>query len=63
MRPLDELIAFCIRHTGIREDTPREHYERWWPRDRERVERTYALLDPAGSTVLKIAPHGGQFRG
>jgi integrase len=43
----DELIAFCIRQTGVREHTLREHYEAWWPRDREHVERTYALLDSA----------------
>jgi integrase len=59
----DELISFCVRQTGVREHTLREHYERWWPRDRERVERTYALLDSEVPSARNIAPHGGQFRG
>lgn len=59
----DELIAFCVRQTGVREDTLRRHYENWWPRDRERVERTYALLDSSISSMKKIGPRGGQIVG
>ena len=36
----DELIAFVVRQTGVREETLRQHYERWWPRDRARVAAT-----------------------
>jgi hypothetical protein len=45
----DELIAFVVRQTGVREETLRQHYEHWWPRDRARIAATYALLDPAPS--------------
>jgi hypothetical protein len=35
-----------VRQTGVREETLRRHYEHWWPRDREKVQATYAALDP-----------------
>jgi hypothetical protein len=33
--------------TGVRLDTLKQHYERWWPRDQEQIGATYATLDPS----------------
>jgi hypothetical protein len=41
------LSAWLVRQTGVRTDTLKRHYERWWPRDREAIRATCALLDPA----------------
>jgi len=43
---VERLTAWLIRQTGVRLDTLKQHYERWWPRDRDAVRATYALLDP-----------------
>ena len=61
----DELIAFAIRQTGVREDTLRTHYERWWPRDRDKVRATYAVLDPVlepakAANCPRIVPETGE---
>jgi hypothetical protein len=45
---VERLTAWLIRQTGVRLDTLKQHYERWWPRDRDAIRATYALLDPAG---------------
>jgi len=34
------------RPDPVRLDTLKRHYERWWPRDRDAIRATYALLDP-----------------
>jgi len=44
---VERLTAWLVRQTGIRLDTLKRHYERWWPRDRAAIRATYALLDPA----------------
>jgi integrase len=43
---VERLTAWLMRQTGVRLDTLKRHYERWWPRDREAIRATYALLDP-----------------
>lgn len=60
----DELIAFCVRQTGVREATLRLHYERWWPRDRDKVRATYAVLDPTVELANRprIVPGKGKMR-
>jgi len=40
------LTAWLVRQTGVRLDTLKQHYERWWPRDRDAIHATYAMLDP-----------------
>jgi integrase len=44
---VERLTAWLVRQTGVRLDTLKRHYERWWPRDRAAIRGTYALLDPA----------------
>jgi integrase len=43
---VERLTAWLVRQTGVRIDTLKQHYERWWPRDRAAIRATYALLDP-----------------
>ncbi|TMA69203.1 MAG: hypothetical protein E6J69_06210 [Deltaproteobacteria bacterium] len=43
---VERLTAWLVRQTGVRLDTLKQHYQRWWPRDREAVRATYATLDP-----------------
>jgi integrase len=43
---VERLTAWLVRQTGVRLDTLKRHYERWWPRDRAAIRATYALLDP-----------------
>jgi hypothetical protein len=54
---VERLTAWLVRQTGVRLDTLKRHYERWWPRDREAIRATYALLDPA--VKGQIATRGG----
>src|SRR6266446_3102492 len=46
---VERLTASLVRQTGVRLDTLEQHYQRWWPRDREAVRATHAMLDPAVS--------------
>ena len=46
---VERLTAWLVRQTGVRLDTLKQHYMRWWPRDREAIRATYALLDPTVS--------------
>jgi integrase len=57
---VERLTAWLVRQTGVRLDTLKRHYERWWPRDREAIRATYALLDPAVK-VRNWSPRGDQF--
>jgi len=43
---VERLTAWLVRQTGVRLDTLKQHYERWWPRDRAAIRATYTLLDP-----------------
>ena len=43
---VERLTAWLVRQTDVRLDTLKQHYERWWPRDRDAVRATYAMLDP-----------------
>jgi hypothetical protein len=43
---VERLTAWLVRQTGVRLDTLKRHYEKQWPRDREAMRATYALLDP-----------------
>jgi len=43
---VERLTAWLICQTGGRLDTLKLHYEKFWPRDREAIAATYALLDP-----------------
>jgi integrase len=56
----ERLTAWLVRQTGVRLDTLKRHYERWWPRDREAIRATYALLDPTVKGQ-NCPPRGGQF--
>jgi integrase len=47
---VERLTAWLQRQTGVRLDTLKRHYERWWPRDRAAIRATYALLDPSLGT-------------
>jgi len=44
---VERLTAWLVRQTGVRLDTLKQHYERWWPRDRDAIRATYAVLDPS----------------
>jgi hypothetical protein len=44
---VERLTAWLVRQTGVRLDTLKQHYARWWPRDPAAIRATYALLDPA----------------
>lgn len=44
---VERLSALLVRQTSVRLDTLERHYECWWPRDREAIRATCALLDPA----------------
>ena len=46
---VERLSAWLVRQTGVRLDTLKQHYARWWPRDRAAIRATYALLDPTVS--------------
>jgi integrase len=54
---VERLTAWLVRQTGVRLDTLKRHYERWWPRDPAAIRATYALLDPAGTP--QIGTHMG----
>jgi len=57
---VERLTAWLFRQTGVRLDTLRKHYEKQWPRDREAMRATYALLDPAVGgelTPTRVAIH------
>jgi integrase len=56
----ERLTAWLVRQTGVRVDTLKRHYERWWPRDREAIRATYALLDPTVKGP-NFPPRGGKF--
>jgi hypothetical protein len=43
------LTAWLVRLTGVRLDTLKRHYARWWPRDLAAIREPYAFLDPAVS--------------
>jgi hypothetical protein len=43
---VEKLTAWLVRQTGVRLDTLKQHYEKWWPRDTTQVHATYATLDP-----------------
>jgi hypothetical protein len=49
---VERLTAWLVRQTGVRLDTLKRHYESQWPRDRDAVRATYALLDPANCPTL-----------
>jgi integrase len=51
-----QLTTWLVRQTGVRLSTLHKHYEKAWPRDREAVRRTYALLDPG----LVATPKAGR---
>jgi hypothetical protein len=54
---VERLTAWLVRQTGVRLDTLKRHYERWWPRDREAIRATYALLDlPSGHIATQLPP-------
>jgi hypothetical protein len=42
---VERLTAWLVRQTGVRLDTLKRHYERWWPRNRAAIRATYAMLD------------------
>src|SRR5262249_10823113 len=52
------VTAWLVRQTGVRLDTLKRHYEKQWPRDREAIRATYALLDPTlrGGAGLQVRP-------
>jgi len=52
----ERLTAWLVRQTGVRLDTLKRHYERWWPRDREAIRATYALLDPTVTPAQRTRP-------
>jgi integrase len=52
-----QLTAWLVRQTGVRLDTLKKHYTRWWPRDQAAIRRTYGLLDP--SMQGKLSPGVG----
>ncbi len=54
---VERLTAWLVRQTGVRLDTLKRHYEKLWPRDREAMRATYALLDPV--VKGKIATRSG----
>jgi integrase len=43
---VQRLTAWLVRQTGVRLDTLKQHYARWFPRDTAAIHATYALLDP-----------------
>jgi len=54
---VERLTAWLVRQTGVRLDTLKRHYQRWWPRDREAIRATYALLDPSvGANCHPLPP-------
>jgi len=52
---VEKLTAWLVRQTGVRLDTLRQHYEKWWPRDQHAIAATHAVLDP---TLLPAANKG-----
>ena len=58
---VERLTAWLVRQTGVRLDTLKQHYQRWWPRDREAVRTTYAMRDPAVQDRITTGlPPGGK---
>jgi integrase len=55
---VERLTAWLVRQTGVRLDTLKRHYERWWPRDRDAIRATYALLDPTVEPAKLIPARG-----
>jgi hypothetical protein len=53
---VERLTAWLVRQTGVRLDTLKQHYERWWPRDPAAIRATYALLDPTVSGQIDTRP-------
>ena len=37
---VERLTAWLVRQTGVRLDTLKRHYQRWWPRDRAAIRAT-----------------------
>jgi integrase len=58
---VERLTAWLVRQTGVRLDTLKQHYARWWPRDPAAIRATYALLDPAVSGQI-VTRSGSQSR-
>ena len=54
---MERLSTWLVRQTGVRLDTLKQDYERWWPRDPDAVRATYAMLDPTldGANCHRIA--------
>jgi integrase len=44
---VERLTAWLVRQTGVRLDTLKQHYQRWWPRDTDAIAETYRLVDPS----------------
>jgi integrase len=60
---VERLTAWLVRQTGVRLDTLREHYAKWWPRDTDAIAATYALLDGSvgtqnGHFVTRVGGNG-----
>ena len=56
---VERLTAWLVRQTGVRLDTLKQHYQRWWPRDRD-VRAAYAMRDPASrGRIATGLPTGG----
>jgi integrase len=60
---VERLTAWLVRQTGVRLDTLKEHYARWWPRDPDAIAATYALLDGRmgtrnGQIATQLSPIG-----
>jgi len=53
---VERLTAWLVRQTGVRLDTLKQHYARWWPRDPAAIRATYALLDPTVSGQIDTGP-------
>lgn len=49
---VERLTAWLVRQTGVRLDTLKQRYARWWPRDHAAIRATYALLDPTVSEQI-----------
>src|SRR2546422_4331970 len=54
--------ARCASRRPAPDRRSKQHYQRWWPRDREAVRATYAMLDPAVQrpNCHRIATGGGE---
>src|SRR5262245_55842521 len=57
---VERLAAWLVRQTGVRLDTLKRHYERWWPRDRKAIRDLCATRsDREGA---KFPPARGEIR-